>query len=213
MKATGKKTTKKRVSRKPDATPRKPKSYHVHFVLDEDDRRLLDETVAAGGFVSGGDGKGGNSRFTKTQFFRYCLHHINDNKEISLTPKKMELVDALIDAIADNRRPLDEGLEDIRALRDEFKPVAVNINQAAHRINLLKLLLDKNEITLEKCAKEMELAYGYLSEAIDGYYDEDGKHLGLKDYIKRADELLEPVRSKMEGVLDREDKILVRLII
>ena len=210
MKSTEKKSMRKRVSRKTDVTPRRPKSYHVHFVLDEEDRRLLDETVAAGGFVSGGDGRGGNSRFTITQFWRYCLHHINDNKGINLTPKKMEKVDALIDAIADNRKPIEEGLEDVRALRDEFKPVAVNINQIARRVNLLKLLLDKGEISLEKCAGKMELAAGCLNDILEGYDDEDGHHAGLVEYIARADEILKPVRARMAGVLDREDNILER---
>lgn len=213
MKETGKKTTRKRVSRKPDATPRKPKSYHVHFLLDEDDRRLLEETVAAGGFVSGGDGKGGNSRFTITQFWRYCLHHINDNKEIGLTPENRELAEAMIDAIADNRKPIEEGLEDVRALRDEFKPVAVNINQIARRVNLMRRLLKKRQITFEKCAGQMELAAYCLHDILEGYDDEDGHHAGLVEYIARADEILKPVRARMAGVLDREDDILERLII
>ena len=119
----------------------------------------------------------------------------------------------MIDAIADNRKPIEEGLEDVRALRDEFKPVAVNINQIARRVNLMRRLLKKRQITFEKCAGKMELAADCLHDILEGYDDEDGLHAGLVEYIARADEILKPVRARMAGVLDREDDILERLII
>lgn len=217
MKETGKKKTRKRVTRNTDAPVRKPMVRDVHFKLDADDAELLRQTIESGGFVSGSNRSGKVRRQTISQFFRYCLRHINDNKEINLTTKKMEKVDALIDAIADNRKPLEEGLSDVRRLIDDFRVVGVNINQVVHQINYLVWIAGMEGIAknLESLLRNLEDYVPDLMMIINGYYSGElnKNFLGVSEYVDMANNLLDPSVTLLARIMKREDDILERLII
>ena len=187
--------------------PKVEHKHNLHVMLSDNDSRMMVDTIENGGFISG------KNRKTYSQFIRYCIRHINDTKEINLSEKDHKKIDSLVDAIAANRKPIDEGLSDVKRMLDDFHPVAVNLNQAVKQINTLMYLLREGKIDLENCAKKMEAVVDWLYDILGDYGDEKGIHFGLESYLQKAEGMLEQIRSKMEGVLDREDKILERLII
>lgn len=183
----------------------------LHVYISENLRKQMEYTMQNGGFYTGG-------KKTYSSFVRYCIQHIGDNKEINLSQDDHKKIDELIKAIADNRRPLDEGLQDVKRLVDEIRAVGVNINQAVKKINYLEWIAehDPNEKkTLEqRCDDLISICSDLRSIVMKGYETQSGqKFYSMSDYYKKASKLLEPTIELIEEVLRREDDILCRLII
>ena len=167
------------------------KDIRFELRLDASTETQLKQIVGNGGF-------GGRDQASKSEIIRYAIKHFYDNKPIDISE-----AEKLIEAISENREPLQKGLYTLSSLVKELNAIGNNINQIAHHINYLML----------KAAEE-NVDVGSQITMINGFYNETAKTITkLTKLIDRLEPIVEPAKTAVLTSMDGENEIMNRLLI
>lgn len=167
------------------------KDIRLELRLDASTAIQLNNIVSNGGF-------GGRDKANKSEVLRYAIKHFYDNKPVDLKE-----ADSLIKAISANRNSLQKSLYTLSGLVKELNAVGNNINQIAHKINLLMLK-----------AVEDGVDVGTQISQFNAFYNE--VHEALRKLIELTDRVtpnVEPAKAAVLSAMEEENEIMNRLLI
>ena len=169
------------------------KKGDIHVRCDKEDKEYIVERSK--------NGFGGKSN-SISNLVRYAIRHIDDGSSIDL-----DLADALIKAISENRQSLAAVHEDINGIPQELCAIGNNLNQITKAIN-----------TITKIAREDKDEDGKTTrEAIDKITAfESGISKLMKELNSKIDSYNNTVRearTTVNNVLRKEDEILTRCLV
>lgn len=167
------------------------KDIRFELRLDASTAIQLNNIVSNGGF-------GGRDKANKSEVLRYAIKHFYDNKPVDLKE-----ADSLIKAISTNRNSLQKGLYTLSGMVKELNAVGNNINQIAHKINLLMMK-----------AVEDGVDVGTQISQFNAFYNEVHKALGeLLELTDRLAPNVEPAKAAVLSAMEEENEIMNRLLI
>ena len=167
------------------------KDIRFELRLDASTAIQLNNIVSNGGF-------GGRDKANKSEVLRYAIKHFYDNKPVDLKE-----ADSLIKAISTNRDSLQKGLYTLSGMVKELNAVGNNINQIAHKINLLMMK-----------AVEDGVDVGTEISQFNAFYNEVHKALGeLLELTDRLAPNVEPAKAAVLSAMEEENEIMNRLLI
>lgn len=167
------------------------KDIRFELRLDASTAIQLNNIVSNGGF-------GGRDKANKSEVLRYAIKHFYDNKPVDLKE-----ADSLIKAISTNRDSLQKGLYTLSGMVKELNAVGNNINQIAHKINLLMMK-----------AVEDGVDVGTQISQFNTFYNEVHKALGeLLELTDRLAPNVEPAKAAVLSAMEEENEIMNRLLI
>ena len=163
----------------------------LHLKLDSETSSELERITSNGGF-------GGRDKATKSEVVRYAIKHFYDNKPVDLKE-----ADSLIKAISANRNSLQKGLYTLSGLVKELNAVGNNINQIAHKINLLMLKAVEDNVDVGTQISQFNAFYNEVTDTLTELME-------LTDRLKPS---VEPAKVAVLSAMEKENEIMNRLLI
>lgn len=163
----------------------------LNIKLDNETSSELERITSNGGF-------GGRDKATKSEVVRYAIKHFYDKKPVDLKE-----ADSLIKAISTNRDSLQKGLYTLSGMVKELNAVGNNINQIAHKINLLMMKAVEDGVDVGTQISQFNAFYNEVHEAL-------GELLELTD---RMAPNVEPAKAAVLSAMEEENEIMNRILL
>lgn len=169
------------------------KKGDIHVRCDKEDKEYIVERS------KNGFGRKSNSI---SNLVRYAIRHIDDGSSIDL-----DLADALIKAISENRQPLAAVHEDINGIPQELSAIGNNLNQITKAINTITKIAREDKDENEKTTREAIDKITAFENGISKLMKE------LNSKIDSYNNTVREARTTVNNALRKEDEILTRCLV